>query len=160
MPDSENAEFIYGPGRSFSGSDQRFKTVLFPPHPFTGDPGNGKGGDPHFRSSRGMKLFRIVTEDFVKGKVDDFLFDDRLWNIRFLLVRPDSGSGEDVQLLVSFLVDTIGWEQKIIHVGCRGDYLMRCPRFEPSVHCNVSYEEFLVRYNGASRKKQHLKWGG
>jgi len=147
----ENAELLYSTTQSFGGFDSRFETVVFPPSPSINSREDEKGENPHFRSSREISGYKILTEDGVEGKVEDLLFDDRLWNIRFLLIRPDTGSDQETRLLIAFWVDHIEWEIETIYLGCRGDYLMRCPKFDPSKHVNISYEDFLDHYNMVSK---------
>jgi hypothetical protein len=137
--------------QSFGSYNERFETVLFPPKPSISNLEDEKKGNPYLRSSGEISRCKILTEDSVWWRVEDLLFDDRIWNFRFILVRPVVGSDQETRALIVFGVDHIEWETETIYVGCRSDYLMHCPKFDPLKHVNIKYEDFLGHYNMASK---------
>ncbi|MDO8301322.1 PRC-barrel domain-containing protein [Lacisediminimonas sp.] len=73
-------------------------------------------GDPHLRTKDEVIGYQIEASDDVVGHVDDFLFDERDWSIRLMVV--DTGDwlpGRHV-LISPALIRTLSWEEKSVRV--------------------------------------------
>jgi uncharacterized protein YrrD len=89
----------------------------------------------HFHSCRITSGYTVSTMDG-NGKMEDLLFDDRDWSVRFLLINTDRDEGTRVS--PTSLVDSIGRETESLQLGCRQRRLLECARFNPELHVDVS----------------------
>jgi hypothetical protein len=149
LQQKEQAETLYNMVQSFSGLSGGFGTAQFPVLPSVGDLKTDNRWNQHLRSSREIARYQICTEDVVQRKIEDVLFDDRFWIIRSMLIKPDGRTDHEARLLDTYVVDHIELVGEVVQLGCRNGHLMRCPKFDPSRHVNVSYEDFLDHFNTA-----------
>jgi hypothetical protein len=105
-------------------------------------------GDPHLRSTREVIGYRIQATDGEMGHVDDFIVEDDIWILRYLVV----GTGNWLpgkRVLVS-----PGWSKEVTWAGRRvsldlsKDAVQDSPEFDPSVPVNREYEVRLYDYYG------------
>jgi hypothetical protein len=81
-------------------------------------------GDPHLRSCREIRSYHIETPGGDIGHVDDFLMDDRAWQITHLVVNTHhSVGGEKVLIAVSHIQD-IEWENHKVVVDLSIDAIV------------------------------------
>jgi hypothetical protein len=88
-------------------------------------------GDPHLRSTREVKGYRIHTSDGEIGHVDDFLMDDETWSIRYLVV--DTGGwlpGKQV-LIAPLWATAVSWDEQAVTVDLTRDQIKRAPEYDP-----------------------------
>ena len=103
--------------------------------------------DNHLRSTNEVSGYRIQAKDGEIGHVTDFLFDDKEWHIRHLVV--DTGTwlpGEKV-LLAPPWIERIHWAGKSVHFALSKDSVRHSPPFDPTLLNRVKYEsEMLDHY--------------
>jgi hypothetical protein len=108
-------------------------------------------GDPHLRSMRELIGYRISAEDQVFGHVENLIFDDETWTIRYLVVDIKNWWPSKSVLLAPDWVKSISWLDREIHVDLTAKKIRNSPEFRPHQPIQRDYEERLYDYYG--RKK-------
>lgn len=114
--------------------------------PAAGDDRRPPRGDPHLRSTDEITGYHINARDGEIGHVEDFLFDDRDWSIRFVAVDTRNlWAGKWVLVPPSWIKD-IRWEDRKLDVEAdRGD-LRNAPAYDPRQPMSDGYARQLARY--------------
>jgi uncharacterized protein YrrD len=98
----------------------------------------------HLRSTDEVTGYHIQANDGEIGHVTDFLFDDKEWRIRQLVV--DTGTwlpGEKV-LLAPPWIERIHWAGKSVHFALSQDSVRHSPPFDPTILNRVKYENDML----------------
>lgn len=89
-------------------------------------------GDPHLRSGREVVGYEIQATDDTVGHVEDFLFDDRDWSIRLMIVETRNWwPGRDV-LISPKRIDRISWENRQIIVNITREEVEGSQEYDPA----------------------------
>jgi hypothetical protein len=105
-------------------------------------------GDPHLRSTREVIGYHIQAPDGEIGHVDDFIVEDDLWIIHYLVV--DTGNwlpGKRVLVSPQWITE-VNWAGRWVSVYLSKDVIQHSPEFDPSVPVNREYEVRLYDYYG------------
>jgi sporulation protein YlmC with PRC-barrel domain len=104
--------------------------------------------DAHLRSANEVKGYGIQATDGELGEVEDFLFDDATWAIRYLEVDP-ARWWPSAHVLVSVeWVREIDWSESKVVVDVTRDAVRNAPSYDPSVSIDREWERGLHRYYG------------
>ncbi len=105
-------------------------------------------GDPFLRSVREVAGYKIEATDDGIGHVDDFLMDDVLWIIRYLIVDTHNWlPGRTVMIPLNWITDISFPDQKVI-VDVTRKAVKNSPEFDPSLPVNRKQEQVLFDYYG------------
>jgi uncharacterized protein YrrD len=74
-------------------------------------------GDPHLRSCRELVGYRVSCEGEPLGEVEEFLFDDKTWTIRFLMTRTGIDEGKHALLVPTDGAHDISWTYKSVNIS-------------------------------------------
>ena len=72
--------------------------------------------DPHLRSSNEVCGYRIESLDSRFGHIADFLFDDRSWEIRYIVIHLRNWLPSKSVLISPDKVDWIDWTHRRLHL--------------------------------------------
>lgn len=100
----------------------------------------------HLRSAGEVVDYAIDAVDGKIGKVDDFLFDDQDWRIRYLVV--DTGNwlpGKKVVLSPEWIKE-ISWPQSTVFVSITQEEVENSPEYEPTSPIDRAFEERLYKF--------------
>ena len=87
-------------------------------------------GDPHLRSKDEVVGYQIQASDDTVGHVDDFLFDERDWSIRLLVIDTrDWLPGKHV-LISPARVRSVSWEEKSVLVRATRKEIEQSPEYD------------------------------
>ena len=104
--------------------------------------------DPHLRSVKEVKGYHIHASDGEMGHVADFIADDALWVIRYLVIHVSNWlPARKVLLSPQWLGEIRHWE-KIVNVTVTQESILHCPEFHPCEFVNREYEARLYDYYG------------
>ncbi len=81
-------------------------------------------------SFRDLRHFRVAANDAAAGGVDDLLFDDRTWQLRYLVVETGGWLRAHPVLLDPELIDRIESEERAVHVAVDKQRLADSPPIE------------------------------
>jgi hypothetical protein len=103
-------------------------------------------GDPHLRSTDEVDGYHIHARDGEIGHVEDFLFDDRDWAIRFVVVDTRNLWGGKWVLVPPAWIRGIRWEDRKLDVDAARDDLRNAPSYDPHQPVSDEYAKQLARY--------------
>lgn len=117
----------------------------------SGDPGPPAGGeppraDPHLRSTDEISGYRVHARDGVIGHVEDFLFDDRDWSIRFMAMDTRKLWGGKWVLVPPAWISGFRWEDRLLEVDADRADLRNAPAFDPKLPVSDDFARQLSRY--------------
>jgi hypothetical protein len=113
-------------------------------------------GNPHLRSTKAVTRYHIQAVDGEIGHVADFIVDDEVWKIRYLVVDTRNWwmPGKHVLIAPSW-AESIDWSSRKVHVGLDRSLIERSPEYDPAAPVNREYEEVL--YDFHARPKYWLE---
>ncbi len=106
---------------------------------------------PHLRSTREVINYRVQAIDGQIGHVDDFIFDDDGWIVRYVVVETkDILPGKRVLVAPSWFKD-VKWLEENVYVDLHKETIKNSPEYDPSAPVNREYEIRLYDYYGRPR---------
>jgi hypothetical protein len=100
------------------------------------------------RSTQEIIGYGIQASDGVIGHVEDFIFEDLSWIIRYIVI--DTGnwlSGKKV-LVSPEWIKRISWANREVYVDMKKEWIKNSPEFDPSRPINRTYEVQLYDFYG------------
>ncbi|MBN1855258.1 MAG: hypothetical protein JW829_21175 [Pirellulales bacterium] len=88
-------------------------------------------GDPHLRNTRAVTGHHMFGLDSDAGRVDNFVIDDSMWQIRYLVVRIGKHRDAKRVMIEPRWVDSIVWEERGIHLHLSKTDIEHCGEFIP-----------------------------
>lgn len=105
-------------------------------------------GDPHLRSAREVTGYYVLTTDGEMGHVEDFIVEDELWIIRYLVVDTVNWWPGKQVILSPHWVHDIKWNSRQVEFSMSKAMLEAAPEFDPLKPINREYEITLYDYYG------------
>jgi len=100
-------------------------------------------GDPHLRSTEAVSGYHIEALDGEIGHVQDFLFHERDWSLRFLAVDTRNWlPGRHVLVGIDWL-EHVDWSERKVHVSMTRDAIRRAPEWQPELALVGQDEDYL-----------------
>lgn len=106
-----------------------------------------EAGDPHLRSSNEVSGYRIEASDGEIGHVDDFLFDERSWQIRYAVVDTRNWLPGRHVLVSPDWIAGVDWSDRRVRVTITCEAVKSSPEYEPQALTRDD-EERLLRHFG------------
>jgi len=105
--------------------------------------------DSHLRSSVKVIGYDIQATDQSIGHVADFVFDDKSWAIRYLIVDTRNWwPGGKKVLVATHWIDRIDWATSSVYVGLTRGGVKASPEYDEAVEIDRVYETSLhTKYN-------------
>lgn len=114
-------------------------------------------GDSHLRSAKEVRGYEVQASDDSIGHVDDFIVEDNIWDVRYLVVDTSNWWFGKKVLVAPQWTKRIGWEQRNVYVDMSRQAIKDSPEYDPSVTVNRDYETRLYdhyRAHGYWREKR------
>lgn len=110
-------------------------------------PSETRPGDPHLRSTREVIDYKIQADDDRIGNVEDFILEDDIWSIRYMVV--DTGKwllpGKKVLIALPWIRD-IDWNESSVYVDLTSAEVEQSPEYDPDKIINREFETELFNY--------------
>jgi uncharacterized protein YrrD len=97
------------------------------------DNSEGPEGNSHLRSTKVLNGLHIHCTDGMFGHVDDFVFDDETWTIRYLVVETRNWWPGKHVLVEPSSIRSIRWEDGEIHLSLTREEVLNRPAYEGAV---------------------------
>lgn len=108
----------------------------------------GREHDAHLRSMVEVIGYDIQARDGKIGHVEDFIIEDEVWTIYYVVVNTRSGlPGKNVLVSLQW-VEKVSWEEKSVAVDLQRETVESSPVFDPTEPVNREYEIMLYDYYG------------
>lgn len=153
LPDYKDGDGLWGawprPGdllRAASPSAPKKPAPAGPPQP--APPPQPSADDVHLRSVREVIGYALNAVDGEIGHVEDFLFDDETWELRYAIV--DTGSwwpGKKV-LLRPRWIERVSWAEQVMYTALSRDRVRNSPDWNPDEPLSRDYELRLHKHYG------------
>jgi uncharacterized protein YrrD len=108
-------------------------------------------GNPHLRSVREVRGYRVHAKDADAGHIDDLIVDDDDWVIRYAVVDTRNWLPGRKVLIGCDWIEEVSWTDARVVVGHSREEIRNCPEYDPSAPVNREYEEVLHDYYGRPR---------
>ena len=105
-------------------------------------------GGPHLRSMTAVRGYHIHATDGSIGHVENFLIDDMIWAIRYLVVDTRNWWPGAHVLISPCAVKRIDRNQNQVHLGVWRDMVKSSPPWDPVAVVEQVYEQRLHEHYG------------
>lgn len=103
-----------------------------------------QSADVHLRSSAKVTGYDIQASDESIGHVEDFIFDEESWAIRYLVVDTRNWwPGGRKVLVATHWIDHIDWATNTVHVALTRAQVKASPEYDPAEPLGRAYETRL-----------------
>ena len=102
----------------------------------------------HMRSAREIEGYHIHASDEKIGHVKDFILDDEIWMIRYLVVDTRNFLPGRKVLMTPSWISGIDWALSEVKVDVTAEAVKKSPEFDPSEPVNREYEKRLYDFYG------------
>ena len=107
--------------------------------------------DPHLRSTWVVTGYQIQATDGEIGHVEDFIFEDEVWHIRYLVVDTKDWLPAKKVIVTPTWIDKVDWDEKKVAVNLNRDEVKQSPEFDYDKPINREYEVRLYDSYGRPR---------
>lgn len=111
-------------------------------------PQDGKKDDMHLRSAREVIGYHIHASDGRLGHVEDFVLDDEMWKLRYLVVDTRDWLPGRKVLVTPMWVPLVEWRSRKVMVDISKEEIKNSPPYDPAAPVNREYEERLYDFYG------------
>lgn len=107
-----------------------------------------RGMDVHLRSAREMRGYTIQAIDGSIGHVDDFIVEDDIWGVRYLVIDTSNWRLGKKVLVAPEWAGRIDWLEQVVFVDMTREAVKASPEWDPSVAVDRDYEMRLYQHYG------------
>ena len=86
--------------------------------------------DPHLRSCAAVSGYHIQATDGGIGHVDDYLFDDDTWSIRYLIIDTRNWLPGKRVVISSEWVDRVSWNERKAYIAMSRQSIRDAPEYD------------------------------
>lgn len=104
--------------------------------------------ESHLRSIKEVNKYYIEAKDGDIGHVEDFIVDDNLWNIRYMVVDTRNWLPGRKVLIAPYWIQDVKWVDTKVSVDLTQEEIKNSPPYDPEMPVNREYEEILYDYYG------------
>lgn len=100
--------------------------------------------DVHLRSSQRVTGYDIQASDGSIGHVQDFIFDDESWAVRYLVIDTRNWWPGGKKVLVSTnWIDQIDWAEQTVFITLTREQIRNSPEYDEAATLDRAYEQRL-----------------
>lgn len=103
-------------------------------------------GDTHLRSASEVSGYGVRATDGELGHVEDFLFDDVSWAIRYLVIDTSNWWLGKHVLVAPRWIRQIAWEDRSVTASVRRHRLKNAPEYHRAEHVDRQWEAAYYRH--------------
>lgn len=104
--------------------------------------------NPHLRSTNNVKGYYIQANDGEIGHVEDFIIDDKKWDLNFFIVDTQNWLPGRKVLISPHWIDRIDWEESRVYINLGQEFIKNSPVFDSSQPISKDYERELLKHYG------------
>jgi hypothetical protein len=109
------------------------------------------GSDPHLRSAGEVAGYHIKANDGDIGHLEDFIVDDDIWSIPFVVVDTRNWLPGKRVLLAPDWILGVSWDTKAVRFDLPKELIKTAPAYDPSEPVNEEDATRLYDYYGRPR---------
>jgi hypothetical protein len=88
-------------------------------------------GDPHLFSVNAVTGHHVMASDGEIGHVEDFIFDEHVWAVRYLVVATRNWWPGKKVILSPWWTSDLDWPERRIHLGLDREAIKSSPPYDP-----------------------------
>jgi hypothetical protein len=104
-------------------------------------------GDPNLRSANEVAGYHIEAVDGSIGHVEDFIFDDQTWGLRYFVVDTRNWLPGRQVLISTDWIDNVSWEERKAFVALTRDEVRNSPEYDPASFTEAAEDELHHHYH-------------
>ena len=104
---------------------------------------NLRTDDVHLRSSSKVTGYDIQATDESIGHIEDFIFDDESWVIRYVVVDTRNWWPGKKVLVATHWIQRIDWSTSTVHVTLTREQIKNSPEYHEALPIDRAYEQRL-----------------
>jgi hypothetical protein len=105
-------------------------------------------GDPNLRSATEVEGYHVAARDGDIGHIDDLLFDDSDWTLRFLVVDTKNWWPGKKVLVAPAWTRGIDWSDEKLHVAAERETIKQAPEYESGMAIDEALERRIFQHYG------------
>jgi uncharacterized protein YrrD len=105
-----------------------------------------EAADPHLRSSNDVIGYDIQATDGAVGHIDDFLFDERSWAIRYAVVDTRNWLPGRLVLIVPQTIEGVDWIGRTARVKLTREAVKSSPPYDREAQLSDAEDERMRRH--------------
>ena len=105
-----------------------------------------RNSEMQLHSSEEVFGSKVSARDGEIGRVDDFLFDDKSWNIRWAIINTDGWWSEKRVLISPRWIRKVDWQGHAIDVDLSREQIKNSPEWDPRKAVSRKYELELHKH--------------
>lgn len=102
--------------------------------------------NPHLRSTAKVTGYKVMASDGEIGDVEDFIFDEKTWELAFIVVDTGKWLPGKKVLISPKWIKEIDWETSSVIVKALVEQVKSSPEYDPSLPISESYEANLQHH--------------
>lgn len=103
----------------------------------------GKAWDPHLRSTDNVMGYKIQASDGEIGHVEDFIIDDEIWAIRYLVIDTRNWLPGKKVLVSTHWIERVCWDESKVFVNLLRESIRQSPEYTEESLITRDYETGL-----------------
>src|SRR5512133_1058354 len=107
-----------------------------------------QAADVHLRSARELRGYTIQATDGSMGHVDDYILEDDIWGVRYLVIDTSNWWLGKKVLVAPEWASRIDWFEQVLYVDMTRQAVKDSPEWDPSVAVDRDYEMRLYQHYG------------
>jgi hypothetical protein len=111
----------------------------------------GESDSENLRSVKEVMGYHIRAEDGDVGHVEDFILEEEVWVIRYMIVDTRNWLPGRKVLMSPGWIDSVDWVDRKVMVNLTVNAIKEGPEYDPSEPVNREYETRLYDYYGRPR---------
>ena len=104
--------------------------------------------DSHLRSSHAVTGYHIQATDGDIGHVEDYMVDDHIWAIRYMIVDTTNWWAGKKVLVAPAWIGQVDWARSKVHVTVTREQIKNSPEYDPTRPLERAYETQLYEHYG------------
>lgn len=108
-------------------------------------------GDPHLFSAEAVRGHHVAARDGEVGHIHDFLIDDHLWTVGYLVIDTRNWWAGRKVILSPAWSTKLDWPQRRIHMDLTRDAIKASPAYDPEKMLSSAAAAELHDYYGRPR---------
>lgn len=105
----------------------------------------------HLRGVKEVSGYTIVATDGDIGHVEEFIVQDDVWVIRYMVIDTHNWLPGRKVLVSPLWITSIRWDERAVHVDLTQEAIKNGPEYDPSQPVNRDYEVRLYDFYGRPR---------
>ena len=102
--------------------------------------------DAHLRSTHDVRRYNIHAIDGELGHVDDFVIDDKTWEIRYMVIDTKNWIPGKKILVSPRWIKSISWVDSEVKINLHKETIKNAPEYTEETNLNKDYEDRLLKY--------------